>query len=319
MRTLSLATIIAFWSAGALAGEIDIIIANLDRQAGGAGAPGALMSYSSESQPARAARRQSNQPAISVEPARQPGAGLSDEARAAMALGDLRFLDGLSPRWSFGFSFGAQFPGDLPINSTQNFYTNGNLNSDAAGGLVGGAIFYDLWTTGSGSTPFSRHTHSIGVVIDAFLGASNRVRGLCGGFPCDGTFNLDQVNAIFEWKYTTSLTDRTTFNFYVGAGPSFASASGQPTGQFGPRAHGDDTALAIRVGGGFGQQLGGGFTFDFKTGYQWTDELEFPTDLAGERFRVGMSGVYYTAVGFTYRPPGDGPQAVLRQQRNIIP
>ena len=207
----------------------------------------------------------------------------------------------LSP-WTFGVSFGVQVPGDMPVSSSQGFYTDGNLQGTAAGGLVGVSGFYDLWTTGSGSTLFSRHTHSVGLVVDAFLGASNSMHGLCGGFPCHGGFKLNQVNAIFEWKWTTSVAERTTFNFYVGAGPSFAWASGQPTGG-GPRAQGDDVALAFRIGGGFSQQVAEGVTFDIKTGYQWTDELEFPTNLAGENFRVDVSGVYYTAVGFTFRPP----------------
>lgn len=227
-------------------------------------------------------------------------------------------LANLSP-WAFGVNFGIQFPENLPLSSTQGFYTNGDLDGGAAGGIVGVSGFYDLWTGGTTAAPFGKNAISVGVVIDWFGGAGNHVKGLCGGFPCDGAFRLDQFNVIGEVKWTTWLTDLLTFNLYVGLGPSFAWASGQPTGPFGPQAHGDDTALAVRVGGGFSQQTAPGVTFDFKTGYQWTGEFVSPTDFTGEQFRTGVSGVLYTTVGFTYRPSvASGFESPLRRpQRNF--
>jgi hypothetical protein len=102
----------------------------------------------------------------------------------------------------FGFSIGPGVLTSLPTDSSSGFYS-GHVSA-VPGVMVGGSFFVDVGQAG----PFLVST---GLVVDYIGGTSLSWRGTCGGFPCEGSGRLNELNYIGEVKFTAPfLTPGTT-------------------------------------------------------------------------------------------------------------
>ncbi len=190
---------------------------------------------------------------------------------------------GLPPgRFHFGLVGGGSWLAHIPTTSSSGFYT-GNTESSLTT-MVGGSIFYDFATIGSQPVPFGSYVISAGLVVDYMHGASMHWHGGCGGFACDGSGTLNELNYIGELKVTTPLPGNNSINGYIGAGGSTFWPTGTPTGAGGPAFEGSATAAAVRIGWGVDHRFDQNWSAGFKAGVQFTGSTEYDTTLAGEHF-----------------------------------
>lgn len=201
-------------------------------------------------------------------------------------------------RFHLGLNLGGAFITHIPTSSTSGFYDGFSDNSVAP--LIGGSVFYDFTTVGSGSQPFGSFVLSGGLVVDDVINAGLHWHGACGGVPCDGSGHMNELNYIAELKATTPLAPGYSLNGYVGAGGATMWPSGSPTG--GTAFTGSATAPALRIGWGVDHQLDANWSAGFKVGFQHTFSTTYDTTLPGEFFRFDHKDEALFALTLMYTP-----------------